>query len=122
MKKLGSGQLENLVLDILWTSAEPMTPREVHERLREQRDLAYTTVMTILARLWRKGLADRERAGRAFAYRPRISREERAASRMNELLADAGNRSVALTRFVGMLEPDEVAELREALRHAPRDR
>lgn len=122
MKKLGSGQLENQVLDVLWASAEPMTPRAVHELLGEQRELAYTTVMTILVRLWQKGLLDREPAGRAFSYTPRITREQRAAARMSEVLSDSGNRSLALTRFVDLLEPDQLADLREALRRTERRR
>lgn len=116
MKKLGSGQLENQVLDVLWASTEPMTPRGVHERLGAQRELAYTTVMTILVRLWQKGVLDREPVGRAFSYAPRVTREERAATRMSEVLSDSGNRSLALTRFLDLLEPDQLADLREALR------
>jgi predicted transcriptional regulator len=122
MKKLGAGELENQVLDVLWASGTPMTPRHVHDTLGATRELAYTTVMTILVRLWQKGLLDREPAGRAFAYRPRITREERAASAMNDLLSSAGNRSMALTHFVDSLDPEQVAELRDALRRAASDR
>ena len=81
-KKLPSGELENQVLEILWSQGRPMTPRDVHDVLSADRTLAYTTAMTILVRLWEKGLVDRERSGRAFAYRPVLSREERAALRM----------------------------------------
>jgi predicted transcriptional regulator len=113
-RKLPQGELEGLVMDVLWDSAEPMTPAEVRERLRP-RQLAYTTVMTILVRLLDKGQVDRHPAGRAYAYRPRQSREERAAQRMSELLDTTGDRSVVLSQFVASLPPERLAELRRAL-------
>jgi predicted transcriptional regulator len=121
MKRLASGELENQVLEVVWAAPGPVTPRDVHTSMGNTRTLAYTTVMTILVRLWHKGLLDREPAGRAFAYRPRVSREERAAARMSELLASAGDHSVALTHFLESLPPAQVDDLRRALRRA-RDR
>jgi predicted transcriptional regulator len=117
-KKLPSGELENQVLEILWSQGRPMTPRDVHDVLSADRTLAYTTAMTILVRLCEKGLVDRERSGRAFAYRPVLSREERAALRMGEVLATAGDHSAALSRFVEALPERERAQLRDALRAA----
>ena len=114
-RKLPHGEMEALVMDVLWDGAEPLTPAAVRDRLPPERPLAYTTVMTILTRLWEKGLVERDRMGRAFAYRPRQSREERAAERMGELLAATGDRSVALSQFVASLPDDQVAELRRLL-------
>ena len=121
MKRLAAGELESQVLAVVWDAGGPVTPREVHSAMGTARELAYTTVMTILVRLWQKGLLHREPAGRAFAYRPSVSREERAAARMSELLASSGDRSLALTHFLDSLPADEVDELRRALRRA-RDR
>lgn len=118
MKRLGSGELENLVLDVVWAAQGPVTPRDVHEALSKKRKLAYTTAMTILVRLCEKGLLEREPAGRAFAYRPRISREQRAASRMSDALTAAGDPALALTHFVKALPQDQLDELRSALRRA----
>jgi predicted transcriptional regulator len=115
MAKRPQGELEGLVMDVLWDSTEPLTPAAVRDRLAGTQPLAYTTVMTVLVRLTGKGLAVREPAGRAFAYRPRVSREERAAQRMGELLAATRDRSVVLSRFVASLPPEEAAELRRAL-------
>ena len=89
--------------------------------LSTSRKLAYTTVMTILVRLREKGLLEREPAGRAFAYRPRVSREQRAAARMNDALTSAGDPSLALTHFVDSLSPDQVDELRKVVRQARSD-
>jgi predicted transcriptional regulator len=117
-RKLPHGELEERVLDVLWEQGEAMTPAAVRERLtpgRPGRPLAYTTVMTILVRLWEKGLLDRDRAGRGYAYRPRLSREERIAERMGDLLDATGERSTALARFVESLTPAQREELRRAM-------
>lgn len=114
-RRLAHGELERQVLEVLWDRGESMTPREVHERLAADRPLAYTTVMTIVVRLWDKGLLEREPTGRTFAYRPLQSREERAADRMGDLLAAAGDGSVTLARFVEALTPAQRAELRRVI-------
>jgi predicted transcriptional regulator len=118
VKRLGSGELENQVLDVVWAAQGPVTPRDVHEALSKKRKLAYTTAMTILVRLCEKGVLEREPAGRAFAYRPRISRDQRAAARMSDALTTAGDHARALTHFVKGLPPDQLDELRTALRRA----
>ena len=103
-------------MDVVWTADCPVTPGEVQEQLSRKRKLAYTTAMTILVRLHKKGLLEREKAGRGFAYRPRVSREQWAAERMNDALTSAGDASVALAHFVEHLPAHQVDELRNALR------
>lgn len=115
MPRLAHGELERQVLDVLWAADGALTPRDVHTALGSKRGLAYTTIMTILVRLWRKGMLEREPRGRAFAYRPIETRDERVASRMRELLAGAGDRTAALAGFVGSLPPDELDDLRRLL-------
>jgi len=114
-RKLPQGELEHQVLEVLWDHGEPMTPAEVRGHLTTGRPLAYTTVMTILVRLWEKGQLDRQRVGRAYAYRPRSTREEHIAARMSALLDATGDRSVALARFVETLSPEQLEELRHAI-------
>ena len=116
LKKLPNGELENQVVDVLWNAGRPLMPSEVHEILRPQRDLAYTTITTILVRLWEKGILTRARSGRAFVYEPVLTREERAAARMQELLGAAGDPGLALTRFVESLPANQREDLRRALR------
>ena len=79
------GPLEQRVLDQLWQRRQAVTVREVHAALGAE--LAYTTVMTTLDRLFKKGLLDREPAGRAFRYSPRGTREAFGASQLRALLA-----------------------------------
>ncbi len=100
---------------MLWAhGADPLTPGEVNERLGGT--LAYTTVMTVLSRLWQKGLVDRVRQGRAYAYRTTLSESDLVSRRMTETLATAEDRESVLARFVGSLSTKEVGRLRELLR------
>jgi len=103
------------VLDALWDRGGWLTPADVHDAVGRRRRLAYTTVMTVLVRLYEKGLVERRRDGRAFAYHPVQTREERAAARMSELLSAAGDRSVALSWFVDNMSTAERARLRRLL-------
>ena len=105
--------LESAVLEVLWSSGEPLTTRQVNERL--DRKVAYTTVMTVLSRLWKKGLLERRTVGRAFAYRPKRSREHHTAVRMEQILDAAGDRHAALSRFVETLSESERRQLRDLL-------
>lgn len=107
------GSLESEVLAALWSADRPLSGDEVLEVTGI--DLAYTTVTTILSRLWQKGLVDREREGRAYLYSPRISEADLAASRMHEQLARAGDREAALSRFVGALSKRDERVLRKLL-------
>src|SRR5687768_7266638 len=62
--KLQTGELEAMVMDVLWDRGGWLTPGETHEIISARRTLAYTTVMTILVRLWQKGRLERQRDGR----------------------------------------------------------
>jgi predicted transcriptional regulator len=114
--KLQMGGLEAMVMDALWDRRGWLTPGEVHEVLAPHRSLAYTTVMTILVRLWQKGRLERQRDGRAYAYRALQSREEHAAARMQELLTKVGDRPTTLAYFLDALPPKDRAQLRRMLR------
>lgn len=119
MTRLQRGELEARVLRALWAADGPCTPRDVHAALGPEHELAYTTVMTILVRLWQKGMLDREPSGRSYTYRPVESQDERVATRMGELLAGASDRTAALTGFVSSLPDDELADLRRVLDASP---
>lgn len=76
-----SGELEQAVMSILWARPDSVSVRDVHDLLSLDRDLAYTTVMTVLDRLAKKGLATRHLEGRAWLYRPaRTQADELSAS------------------------------------------
>ncbi|MGW7427578.1 BlaI/MecI/CopY family transcriptional regulator [Streptomyces sp. NPDC054813] len=98
--------MESNVLAALWAAAGPQTAREVRERLPG--DLAYTTVLTILSRLYEKGMLVRHREGRGYAYEPARDEASHTAQRMHSLLAGGSDREAVLARFVSELsEQDE---------------
>ncbi len=109
------GSLEQSILEVLWDDDGSLTPGQVHERLDTGRPLGYTTVMTVLVRLWRKGLVERETTGRAYSYRPTASREDEGAERMEAILAAAADRPAALGHLIERLDDAERAQLRRLL-------
>lgn len=111
-----TGALEKAVLLQLWALGHPATPAEVLAGLDD--DLAYTTVMTILTRLWNKGLVLRTRRGRAYAYAPAVTEAELTASRMNESLSASSDPKAALVTFVGSLSRTQARALRALLDEA----
>lgn len=106
------GPLEQRVLDYLWRRRSAVTVREVRSALG--RELAYTTVMTTLDRLFKKGLLDRLPAGRAFRYTPRATREAFGASQVRALLARFFRRGKASAPLLSSLV-DAVSEHDRAL-------
>lgn len=62
------GELEQRVMELLWSAREPQSVADVQAELGKERTLAYTTVMTVLDRLAKKGLVTRERVERAWQY------------------------------------------------------
>ncbi len=98
----------------LWSSQEPMTAAQVHAFLADDA-LAYKTVLTVLARLYAKGLLERQTAGRAHAYAPRTDAAEHAAEEMNAALRSGPQHSSVLQRFVDGLDPEDQAALRALL-------
>jgi predicted transcriptional regulator len=112
------GDLERAVMDHLWSTPQPQTVRQVHEALSERRDLAYTTVMTVLQRLAKKNLVSQIRDDRAHRYAPVHGRDELVAGLMVDALdqaADSGSREAALVYFVERVTADEAEALRRAL-------
>lgn len=107
------GALENIVLSCLWRAKGALTPGEVVEAIDDPP--AYTTIMTILTRLWNKGLVERESRGRAYAYRPLVGESELAARRMRATLEATSDRQGALSHFVGTLSKREERALRKIL-------
>lgn len=109
------GPLEALVMDHLWAVGEPQPVRSVQEQLAVERTIAYTTVMTVMDNLYRKGLLDRVRDGRAYVYSPKQSREEHTAALLGDVLAEGGNRQGVLMLFVDALDDDGLESLRQVL-------
>lgn len=85
-------ELELEVMKVLWRR-DAATVADVQEELKPARPLAYTTVMTVLDRLARKGAADRDKQGRGYLYRPAVSEQEVCELAFERLLDDFFSRS-----------------------------
>jgi predicted transcriptional regulator len=68
------GALETQVMDAVWSRGGEVSVREIHAAFQAR--LAYTTVMTTMDRLYKKGLLDRRKEGRAFLYAARLNRRQ----------------------------------------------
>lgn len=111
------GELERAAMEVLWDGpVDGLLVREVLERLTG-RDLAYTTVMTVMTRLADKGFLRRTRDGRAWRYLPTESRGQVTARAMRGPLdhLDRDERRAAILHFIGDASPAEIDELRAAL-------
>lgn len=99
----------------VWSWERAVLVREVLEDLQRDREIAYTTVMTVMDNLHRKGFLRRERAGRAYSYTAAQTREEHTAALMEEVLASSSDRSATLMHFVQHIDDKELGKLREML-------
>ncbi|HXA57490.1 MAG TPA: BlaI/MecI/CopY family transcriptional regulator [Candidatus Acidoferrum sp.] len=77
--------LELDCMNTLWPMGEG-TVREIRERLAERRPRAYTTIMTIMDRLARKGIVERRKSGRAYVYRANLSAEDARAQALSQVV------------------------------------
>ena len=94
--------------------------REVIDAMSPERTPAYTTVMTVLDNLHRKGWLGRTRDGRAWRYEPVLDRQAYTARLMREALAVSEDRAGVLARFVEEIDPAEAAALAAALQRGVR--
>ena len=110
------GDLEAQVMRRIWARRKPVTVRDVLGDLQRERPIAYTTVMTVMDNLRKKGWLRRQAEGRAYRYAPLISAEEYSAGLMRQALAASSDRPAVLMRFIGELSADEADALEEAYR------
>ncbi|MFN0137360.1 MAG: BlaI/MecI/CopY family transcriptional regulator [Phycisphaerae bacterium] len=117
--ELGSAELE--VLKVLWDQGQSgMAVREVLETLHARgRNVAYTTVQTMLTRLEQKGVVGSDKSGAAFSYRPTVSRDKVIKSRVRQVLDElfdgaAGPLVLQLVRSKS-LKQSEIDELQKLI-------
>ncbi|WP_330455931.1 BlaI/MecI/CopY family transcriptional regulator [Streptomyces sp. NBC_00820] len=108
-----AGELEASVMAALWAAGAPQTPGQVQLSLHA--DLARTTVTTILSRLHDKGVVERQRQGRGYAYYPVQDAHGLTARRMHTELDRDADRETVLARFVAQLSADDERILRDLL-------
>jgi predicted transcriptional regulator len=112
--RAGLGPLEVRLLDLLWSRADAATVGDLQQACPA---LAYTTIMTTLDRLYRKRLLLRHRDGRAFAYRPRCSRDELlselVSGQVTRLLGASAESHVVLSTLVRAVRDADASLLDE---------
>jgi predicted transcriptional regulator len=113
----GIGPLEADILAIIW-ERERVTVRDVYEILRLQRKIAYTTAMTVINNLVKKGLLTQDRTGIAYVYTPAITGNEVAGTILDSVVERLfrGRSNQALSHLLGLkrdLSPDQAEELRK---------
>jgi predicted transcriptional regulator len=111
----GFGDLEAVIMHRVWDHDGPVTVRDLFDELRGERSIAYTTVMSTMDNLHRKGWLDRERDGKAYRYTAVATREEYSARLMREALAEAGDTEAVLSHFVAQMDGEQSQVLREVL-------
>ncbi len=111
------GELEEKIMEVLWKNGSG-TVREVKENLKE--DLAHTTVMTILDRLYKKGYLKRKKEGRGYRYFPVVSKKEFEKIITEKVLKELlkANPEATLAAFEGAVESlskEEIERLKKII-------
>ena len=110
------GELEQLILDVLWDAPQPLTSQEVLELASHGSDMALTTVLTVLSRLVEKELVVREQgAGRSLLFSASTTREQHTAKMMLSMVAESGNPAIAFSHFTSGLSAEQIKHLRASL-------
>lgn len=108
------GELEASILEIMW-KLQNASVQDVLDNLPDEKDLAYTTVMTVMDRLSKKGLLEREKQGRKFIYTPSYSKKKLEKKMFNSLftslLKDWGK--PALAHFIDSVSKEDIKALDE---------
>lgn len=117
----GLGELEAAIMCALWRAEGPLPVRDIRENMVYDRDLAYTTVMTVANILHQKGLLEREKTGRAWTYWPRETHAEYTARVMGEVLRTGPDPGATLLRFVERFSDEDMVRLHHVFRQV-RDR
>ena len=120
MEQRGFGDLEAVVMERVWDHADPVTVRDIFDDLSNQRQIAYTTVMSTMDNLYRKRWLKRQRSGKAYVYRASMSREERSARLMKAAFDSGGDTNMVLSFFVDQMSEEQSAQLKAALRKGRR--
>ena len=112
----GFGDLEAVIMQMVWDHRSAVTVRELFNELGQERAIAYTTVMSTMDNLHRKGWLARTKDGKAYRYTATASREEYSARLMREALADGGDTEVVLSHFITQIGDAESELLRAVVR------
>lgn len=113
------GPLETEIMQVIWHD-ESSTVKKVHRALAQQRDIAYTTVMTTMSRLAEKGVLNRQRDGLAYIYTPTLSEADFVTlvvqQVLDSLLTDYSDTAVEyMVDFLAKNNPQGFERLRQVI-------
>ncbi len=113
------GPLETEIMQVIWQD-DRSTVKKVHRKLSQQREIAYTTVMTTMSRLAEKGVLNRHREGLAYVYTPAITEGEFVTMVVQQvldgLLEDYSDTAVDyMIDYFARNDPNELKKLQRSL-------
>lgn len=108
------GDLEADIMEAVW-QYEEVTVRDIHEQLNSRRQIAYTTVMTVMTRLAEKGILSKIKSGSAHRYKPAVSRDEFTESAVQKIMGKLLEDFTAptLSQFVDFIETEDPKKMEE---------
>lgn len=112
------GELESEIMEIVWQAKNPISVRDVTENLQHKRQIAYTTVMTIMGRLVEKGLLKRSISGKAYIYRQAYSKDKFLTRISRQIIKTfiSSFGEVAVAHFAQEIEKIPVSKRRKLLK------
>jgi len=118
---LNLGDLELQIMNLVWDKKEPCSVTDIHEALYPQNKRAYTTIMTVMGNLYKKGVLGREKRGNAYIYFPLQKKEDIAENFIKKIGRYFFNNNIPefLSCFLksqDKLKPGEIEELRKQIR------
>jgi predicted transcriptional regulator len=113
------GPLETEIMRLLWDEKRS-TVKKVHRMLSQNRDIAYTTVMTTMSRLSEKGVLNRQREGLAYVYTPAITEDEFVSMVVSQvldgLLHDYSDMAIDyMVDYLARNSPDDLTRLQQTI-------
>ena len=112
------GDLERSIMDILWSGLGPLSAQDVREALSasaDQKELAVTTILTVLTRLEAKGMVQRDRSVRPHHFSAVSTREDHTMELLRTVLDTVPDRTAVLARLLGEISPQEAQQVRSLL-------
>lgn len=112
------GELETEIMDIVWLHKKAISVKEVAETIRKKRKIAYTTAMTIMARLVNKGVLVRRLQGVSYLYKPKVSKDQFLAKTVHGIFSSVVSTlgEEVLTHFIKEIENIDPEKRRQLLK------
>lgn len=112
------GELESEIMEVIWLKNEASV-RDVLKEIEQRKEIAYTTVMTVMVRLHEKGLIERTKDGQAFIYSPAVTKEELEEDTVKSIFKSilTGSSKLAISNFVDEVskDPESLKELQDLI-------